>query len=152
MTIITVAIETESHCVVPREPTQKMIQAAIDAPFSGHPETGGPLIPDMYVAMLAAAPAAPPIAEKSADETAWLLERGQSYATVKDGLLDWTAPADHGSALRLSRRADAEMLATIMDDADRIAQHMWIGDAPKPGPIAATGTGDGGLLPENGNG
>ena len=37
-------------------PTGEMLRAALRAPCSGHPETGGQSYPDIYRAMLAAAP------------------------------------------------------------------------------------------------
>jgi len=44
-------------CVlVPVVPTGKMLRAALRAPCSGHPETGGQSCHDIYRAMLAAAP------------------------------------------------------------------------------------------------
>lgn len=62
-------------------------------------------------------------------ETAWVLEKGQAsqprYATVSGGMLDWTEPGDHAKALRLARRQDADALAEIMEDADRVAEHAW---------------------------
>jgi hypothetical protein len=61
-----------------------------------------------------------------ADETGWLCEDGSvtpSYITVVDGHLVWTT--DSLKALRLARRADAEMIAEIVDDCWRVAEHMW---------------------------
>lgn len=62
-------------------------------------------------------------------ETGWVLEKGLAiqprYATVNAGMLDWTEPGDHAKALRLARRADADALAEIMEDADRVAEHAW---------------------------
>ena len=63
-------------------------------------------------------------------ETAWLLEKGPAhapqYATVKNGMLDWTPPGQHETALRMARRADADALAEIVEDADRVAEHAWV--------------------------
>ena len=61
-----------------------------------------------------------------ADERAWLCENGEvspSYITVEYGCLTWTK--DPLKALRLARRADAEMIAEICDDVWRVAEHMW---------------------------
>ena len=43
------------YVLVPAEPTGEMLRAALRAPCSGHPETGGQSYPDIYRAMLAAA-------------------------------------------------------------------------------------------------
>jgi hypothetical protein len=43
--------------MVPREPTYGMIQAGLNAPAYGHPETATPKLSDIYTAMLFAAPA-----------------------------------------------------------------------------------------------
>ena len=63
-------------------------------------------------------------------ELAWVLEKGPAsmpqYATIKNFAFDWTDPGDHLSAFRMSRRADAEALAAIIDDADRVAEHEWL--------------------------
>jgi hypothetical protein len=71
---------------------------------------------------------------RGSGDRAWLLERGSAagpeYAMVDHGSLSWTKPGDHASALRLSRRADAEALAAIMEDATRVAEHMWHGADP----------------------
>ena len=62
-------------------------------------------------------------------ETGWCLERGEAcnpqYLTCDGMALTWTSPGDHAKALRFARRDDAEMMATIIDDADRIAEHGW---------------------------
>jgi hypothetical protein len=42
--------------MVPREPTDAMIQAGLNAPAYGHPETATPKLCDIYKAMLLAAP------------------------------------------------------------------------------------------------
>jgi hypothetical protein len=61
------------------------------------------------------------------DESAWLLEKQNKGANwfigVIDGLLDWTT--DPNKALRLCRREDAEAIATICEDAERISEHLW---------------------------
>lgn len=70
-----------------------------------------------------------------ADQIAWLCEDGSvtpSYITVSDGHLTWTT--DSLKALRLARRADAEMIAEIVDDCWRVVEHMWCD------PPAAKGT------------
>lgn len=62
-------------------------------------------------------------------ERGWLLEKGSGstpqYAMVDNGMLAWTKPGDHGKALRLARKEDADALAEIMEDADRIVEHAW---------------------------
>lgn len=62
-------------------------------------------------------------------ETAWLVERnidGFQHYLYCDciGLLDWT-PAN-SKALRFSRKQDAESICSIVEDADRVAEHMWL--------------------------
>lgn len=42
--------------LVPAEPTGEMLRAALRAPCSGHPETGGQSYRGIYRAMIAAAP------------------------------------------------------------------------------------------------
>lgn len=58
---------------------------------------------------------------------AWVIEYGKTqspkYATVANGVLTWTIY--NQDALRFSRKKDAEMVAEIMADADRITQHAW---------------------------
>lgn len=44
------------YVLVPVEPTPEMVDAAFRAPCSGHPETGGQSYPNIYRAMIAAAP------------------------------------------------------------------------------------------------
>lgn len=59
-------------------------------------------------------------------EYGWLLEKSAAgdiwYVTV-DQLLTWTT--DPLKALRLARRADAEMLCEIVEDCERIGEHQW---------------------------
>lgn len=50
----------EGYVLVPVEPTEAMVHAGLNAPFRGHPETGGPSLPDMWTAMLAARPEVKP--------------------------------------------------------------------------------------------
>jgi hypothetical protein len=64
-------------------------------------------------------------------EVAWVLVRdplpghGLRYLTVhKSGWFDWTE--DHMAALRLARRQDADSLGAVVEDADRVEEHMWI--------------------------
>jgi hypothetical protein len=61
------------------------------------------------------------------DETGWLLEKQDKesnwFIGVIDGMLGWTT--DPNKALRLSRRDDAEAIATICEDAERISEHLW---------------------------
>jgi hypothetical protein len=61
-------------------------------------------------------------------EIAWLLERGGNekpleYLAVINGFFEWTA--DHYRALRLSRRKDADDLAGLVEDAERVVEHQW---------------------------
>lgn len=44
------------YVLVPVEPTPEMLRAALRAPCSGHPETGGQSYHNIYRAMIAAAP------------------------------------------------------------------------------------------------
>ena len=48
------------YVLVPAEPTPEMLRAALRAPCSGHPETGGQSYHNIYRAMLAAAPEVKP--------------------------------------------------------------------------------------------
>lgn len=61
-------------------------------------------------------------------ESGWCVERGAAsspmYLHVQNGLLNWTP--DHMKALRFARRADAEQITEIVEDADRIAEHVWM--------------------------
>ncbi|MHC2115379.1 hypothetical protein ACYPJF_07730 [Stenotrophomonas geniculata] len=50
----------DGFVLVPVEPTEAMVHAGLNAPFRGHPETGGPSLPDMWTAMLAARPEVKP--------------------------------------------------------------------------------------------
>src|SRR5207247_643095 len=60
-------------------------------------------------------------------ETGWCIEHGEArapkYLSVLDGHWNWNP--DHLKALRFSRRADAEMVATMVNEVDRIAEHSW---------------------------
>lgn len=57
----------------------------------------------------------------------WLVEKGETwqpdYLTIRDGDVEWTK--DHQLALRMVRREDAEMLATLSSGVERIAEHSW---------------------------
>jgi hypothetical protein len=61
------------------------------------------------------------------DETGWMLEKSVNGANwfigVIDGILGWTTDPNKG--LRLSRREDAEAIATICEDAEKISEHLW---------------------------
>jgi hypothetical protein len=59
--------EANDTVIVPREPTQDMIDAAHNAPREGHPETAVATFREIYKAMLAAAPEQPPAAQDKAD-------------------------------------------------------------------------------------
>lgn len=50
----------EGYVLVPVEPTSEMVKAGLNAPFCGHPETGGPSLTGMWAAMLAARPEVKP--------------------------------------------------------------------------------------------
>jgi hypothetical protein len=56
--------------MVPREPTDVMIQAGLNAPAYGHPETATPKLCDIYKVMLSAAPAPALCAAEEAAELA----------------------------------------------------------------------------------
>ncbi len=64
-------------------------------------------------------------------ESGWLVENGKSgdalrYRTMSDEGIVWTA--NHMEALRFARRADAERFCAEDDEAERIAEHIWMGD------------------------
>jgi hypothetical protein len=67
------------------------------------------------------------VTDRDADETGWLLEKQDQGANwfigVIDGMLGWTT--DPNKALRLKRRDDAEAIAIICEDAERISEHLW---------------------------
>lgn len=70
-----------------------------------------------------------PSVETPKGEVGWVLEKdGTSqllYAYCAENLmLGWTT--DNLRAIRFARKADAEQLALIMEDADRVAEHMWV--------------------------
>lgn len=59
-------------------------------------------------------------------EEGWLVEKmvnGNVHYISANYVLEWTH--DPNKALRLARREDAEALCTIVEDADKIAQHEW---------------------------
>lgn len=69
------------------------------------------------------------IARQNRTEVAWLLERGGNdgkpieYISANLGVFEWTT--DSLKALRLSRRADGDALASVIEDAERVVEHMW---------------------------
>jgi hypothetical protein len=67
------------------------------------------------------------------DETGWMLEKSDKGANwfigVIDGMLGWTTDPNKG--LRLARREDAEAIATICEDAERISEHLWPDMSPR---------------------
>lgn len=74
----------------------------------------------------AALPSTPPC-DRVEDETAWLVEKGGNgppqYITTDEFSLTWTT--DVNKALRLARRADAEAISELCDDAWHVVEHMW---------------------------
>ncbi len=60
-------------------------------------------------------------------ETGWLIERsmnhGLEYLMADHHGLTWTTNVN--AALRCARRADAEAICLFVDDADRVAEHLW---------------------------
>jgi hypothetical protein len=65
-------------------------------------------------------------------ETGWLIEKGPAYAphylTVHDW--QWAWLPDHQTALRFSRKEDAESVGTLIGAFDRIAEHAWDNSVP----------------------
>ena len=58
---------------------------------------------------------------------AWVLEKTETevkYLAIENGCWVWTL--DVSKALRVSRREDADVLAEIVEDTDRVAEHEWI--------------------------
>jgi hypothetical protein len=49
------------------------------------------------------------------------------------GVFEWNA--DHLHALRLARREDGDALATIVDDAESVQEHMWIDGSQSDGGV-----------------
>lgn len=76
------------------------------------------------------------VAGPRGDESGWLLEKmheGNVHYVCADNVLQWTD--DPNKALRLARRDDAEALATIVEDCEKIASHEWVPPAatsPQP--------------------
>ncbi|HEY0563707.1 MAG TPA: hypothetical protein VGD04_10290 [Methylophilus sp.] len=71
----------------------------------------------------------PEYTTEEARETAWLVEKdigGSVHYLYCDriGLLDWT-PSNQ-KAMRFSRKEDADSIVSIVEDADRVAEHMWV--------------------------
>lgn len=60
-------------------------------------------------------------------ESGWCLERGTlwhpQYLTVAQGRGHWTST--HLEALRFARREDAERVASLFRDAERVVEHIW---------------------------
>lgn len=75
------------------------------------------------------------------EETGWLIENGGAaqtlYRFINNDMgmsIEWTPDPD--KALRFARKEDAQAFAYHDEDAARIAEHMWCGDAPRPVPTA----------------
>jgi hypothetical protein len=67
-------------------------------------------------------------AEERECESAWLVEKGpqgigQVLYICANYMLEWTD--DPNKALRLARREDADAICSIVEDADRVAEHEW---------------------------
>lgn len=81
---------------------------------------------------------APPSGETGDDwyiETGWVLTKHDKgalwYIGVTDsGMLGWTD--DNLKALRLARREDADKLAEICDDVEKVEEHQWCGPLAAP--------------------
>ncbi len=60
-------------------------------------------------------------------ETGWCLEKGTlsrpQFLTIVEGHSQWT-PA-HLDALRFARREDAERVASLYRDTERVVEHLW---------------------------
>jgi hypothetical protein len=62
-------------------------------------------------------------------EYGWLIEgkltaRGPIYLFVESNdMLGWTH--DDKLAVRFCRRADAEQIARLIEDCERVAEHLW---------------------------
>jgi hypothetical protein len=108
----------------------KIERAIHDAKNPKSMHTNGPCIAHIEVTclerLLRAHLAAVPAAQQQA-QSGWCVERGPAsapyYLHVYGGMLAWTP--DHSQALRFSRRADAEQITEIVEDAGRIAEHVW---------------------------
>lgn len=64
---------------------------------------------------------------KAMDQTAWLLEKDAAqptYIGIIDGVFEWTTDID--KAFRCARREDADALAEIVEDADKVVEHLWV--------------------------
>lgn len=75
------------------------------------------------------------VAGPRGDESGWLLEKmheGNVHYVCADNVLQWTD--DPNKALRLARRDDAEALATIVEDCEKIAEHGWPAATSSPAP------------------
>ena len=63
-------------------------------------------------------------------ERGWLIERstehGPAYIFVDSNeMLGWTH--DSLQAIRFARKEDAEQVARMIDDAEKITEHEWVG-------------------------
>lgn len=62
------------------------------------------------------------------ERSAWLIEQERDgktrYLAVTAGEIGWTE--DHNAALQLARREDADALTSLVEDADKVAEHSWI--------------------------
>lgn len=58
---------------------------------------------------------------------AWVIEKGDTkrpqYAACSNGVLFWSHL--NKDALRFSRRVDAERIAELFKDFDRVTEHGW---------------------------
>jgi hypothetical protein len=84
-----------------------------------------------------------PVAQEGdQSESGWCLEKGSAFDPLylhasENGILDWTP--ENAKALRFARRADAESMVSIVEDADRVAEHIWIGTTPNAQPTPSKG-------------
>ncbi len=87
---------------------------------------------DALIAVLAAVEQAPaPSPVEAGAEIGWLIERGNApaYLWADDMGFKWTFNVNE--AIRFARRADGEQIARIIgDDAQRVAEHLWMGSSP----------------------
>lgn len=88
------------------------------------------------------------------EETGWLIENGGAaqtlYRCINNDMgmsIEWTPDPD--KALRFARKEDAQAFAYHDEDAVRIAEHMWCGDAPRPVPTSERLTVWFGSIPES---
>jgi len=134
--------------LVPREATAQMVVAMVNAPISGHPETGSPTVIDMWAEAIAAAPQFVPPAvtdeggrEMSYTKGPWRWEFNPKTKTVQlcGGkpefdltVMDFVRVGMFGAGPRVIDKTDLGLLAGVVlrhPDLDLIAAAPELAEA-----------------------